>query len=56
MVWVGLGAGVLIVCAFTAYIENANTLQAAQKSMELAKEQKNDDYVQMNEKLIGTLN
>ena len=52
--------------AFWVYHQKANALAklgkkadakvAAQKSMELAKEQKNDDYVQMNEKLIGTLN
>ncbi|MGZ8537361.1 MAG: DUF2911 domain-containing protein [Flavisolibacter sp.] len=52
--------------AFWVYHQKANALAklgkkaeaktVAQKSMELAKEQKNDDYVQMNEKLIGTLN
>ena len=30
--------------------------QAAQKSMDLAKQQKNEDYVRLNEKLIATLN
>jgi tetratricopeptide (TPR) repeat protein len=29
---------------------------AAQKSMTLAKEQKNDDYVRLNEKLLAELN
>lgn len=52
--------------AFWVYHQKANALAklgkkseaktVAQKSMELAREQKNDDYVQMNEKLIGTLN
>ena len=52
--------------AFWVYHQKANALAklgkkadakaVAQNSMELAREQKNDDYVQMNEKLIGTLN
>ena len=51
--------------AYYMYYQKANTLvklgrkdeakQAAQKSMALAREQKNDDYVTLNEKLIAGL-
>lgn len=51
--------------AFWMYHQKANALAkmgrkdeartVAQKSIELAREQKNDDYVQLNEKLIATL-
>jgi len=51
--------------AFWVYHNKANALakqgkkkeatEAAQKSIELAKEAKNDDYVQLNEKLLATL-
>jgi hypothetical protein len=51
--------------AFWVHHQRANTLaklgrkaeakQAAQKSMDLAREQKNTDYVRLNEKLIATL-
>ena len=33
--------------------DNKGAIETAQKSLELAKEEKNDDYVKMNEKLIG---
>lgn len=52
--------------AFWVYHQKANALaklgkkqeakEIANKSMVLAKEQKNDDYVKLNEKLIATLN
>lgn len=35
--------------------KNAEARSVAQKSMELAREQNNDDYVKLNEKLIATL-
>ena len=51
--------------AFWVYHQKANALvkmnkkaeakQVAQKSMEIAKQEKNDDYVRLNEKLIATL-
>ncbi|MEO6455735.1 MAG: tetratricopeptide repeat protein, partial [Ginsengibacter sp.] len=51
--------------AYYMYYQKANTLvkmgkkdeakQVAQKSMDLAREQKNDDYVSLNEKLIAGL-
>lgn len=51
--------------AFYMYYQKANTLAklgrkneailTAQKSMELARQQKNDDYVALNEKLLSTL-
>lgn len=52
--------------AFWVYHQKANALAklgkkaeakaAAQKSMQLATEQKNDDYVELNKKLLATLN
>jgi hypothetical protein len=52
--------------AFWIHHQKANTLaklgkkedakKSASRSMELAKEQKNDDYVKLNEKLLSTLN
>jgi hypothetical protein len=52
--------------AFWVHHQKANALaklgkkeeakKSATKSMELAKEQKNDDYVKLNEKLLSTLN
>lgn len=33
--------------------DNKGAIETAQKSLELAKEEKNDDYVKLNEKLIG---
>jgi tetratricopeptide (TPR) repeat protein len=51
--------------AFWVYHQKANALaklgkkdeakQTANKSIELAKAQKNDDYVKLNEKLLATL-
>jgi tetratricopeptide (TPR) repeat protein len=51
--------------AFWVYHQKANALakqgkkeeakKIANKSIELAKEQKNDDYVALNEKLLATL-
>jgi Protein of unknown function (DUF2911)/Tetratricopeptide repeat len=35
--------------------DKANAISAAKKSIELAKEQKNDDYVALNEKLINSI-
>lgn len=52
--------------AFWVHHQKANALaklgkkeeakKSANRSMELAKEQKNDDYVKLNEKLLGSLN